>query len=185
MTIAELAEKYDVYVITDEVYEHIVYAPYQHVYCSPSRHEKTYNFLQLCQRRTDHRLASRLYDCAAEITDRIRKVHDLTVGGGASPEAVIPGLQFNRVTMMNCSLFIHTQARSFLNGLDKIGLKHNIPQGVYYIMVDISEFGYDDLKFCEDLAGKSRCRSGIQLSMKLKPLYPVPFCQKETLQAAL
>ena len=31
-TIADLAEKYDAYVITDEVYEHIVYAPNRHVY---------------------------------------------------------------------------------------------------------------------------------------------------------
>lgn len=30
--IAAMAEKYDTYVITDEVYEHIVYAPYQHTY---------------------------------------------------------------------------------------------------------------------------------------------------------
>ena len=39
------------------------------------------------------------------------------------------------------------------NGLDSLGLEHNVPQGAYYVMVDISEFGYaDDLKFCEDLA---------------------------------
>ena len=31
-TIAELAKKYDAYVVTDEVYEHIVYAPYKHIY---------------------------------------------------------------------------------------------------------------------------------------------------------
>ena len=44
----------------------------------------------------------------------------------------------------------------FLNGLDEIGLKHNVPQGTYFVMVDIQEFldlpqfaGYSDLEFCE------------------------------------
>ena len=40
-------------------------------------------------------------------------------------------------------------------GADDLGLVHNVPQGAYYGMMDISEFGYDsDLKFCEDLAAK-------------------------------
>ena len=43
----------------------------------------------------------------------------------------------------------------FCKGLDALGLVHNVPQGAYYVMMDISEFGYDsDLKFCEELAAK-------------------------------
>ena len=43
----------------------------------------------------------------------------------------------------------------FLRGLDDLGIAHNVPQGAYYIMLDISEYGYtNDLKFCEDLAEK-------------------------------
>ena len=43
----------------------------------------------------------------------------------------------------------------FLKGLDDIGLIHNVPEGAYYVMMDISEFGYeDDLRFCEVLAEK-------------------------------
>ena len=44
----------------------------------------------------------------------------------------------------------------FLAGLDRIGLKHNVPQGTYFVMIDIQEFlnlpqfaGYSDLEFCE------------------------------------
>ena len=38
-------------------------------------------------------------------------------------------------------------------GLDAIGLQHTVPQGAYYILMDISEFGFDsDLEFCEVLA---------------------------------
>ena len=41
----------------------------------------------------------------------------------------------------------------FLDGLDRIDIPHNVPEGAYFIMLDISEFGYeDDLEFCEDLA---------------------------------
>lgn len=54
-------------------------------------------------------------------------------------------------------LALYTAKRQhFLEGLDKIGLKHNIPQGTYFVMVDIQDFldlpqfaGYSDLEFCE------------------------------------
>ncbi|MBR2872959.1 MAG: aminotransferase class I/II-fold pyridoxal phosphate-dependent enzyme, partial [Lentisphaeria bacterium] len=43
----------------------------------------------------------------------------------------------------------------FLDGLDHAGIKHTTPQGAYYVLADISEFGYDsDLEFCEILAEK-------------------------------
>ena len=41
----------------------------------------------------------------------------------------------------------------FLNGLKNIGLPFTEPQGAYYVLVDISEFGYsNDLEFCERMA---------------------------------
>jgi len=51
----------------------------------------------------------------------------------------------------------YTRKRDFfLKGLDRIGLKHNIPQRTYFVMVDIQEFlefpqfkGFSDLEFCE------------------------------------
>ena len=40
----------------------------------------------------------------------------------------------------------------FLQGLDAAGLKYSTPQGAYYVLVDIGEFGYeDDLEFCTEL----------------------------------
>ena len=43
----------------------------------------------------------------------------------------------------------------FTEGLEQIGLPFTKPQGAYYVMVDISEFGYEsDVQFCEDLARK-------------------------------
>ena len=50
----------------------------------------------------------------------------------------------------------YTHMRDVLcGGLDDIGLVYTKPQGAYYVMVDISEFGYDDdYRFCEELAEK-------------------------------
>ena len=54
-------------------------------------------------------------------------------------------------------LALYTEKRNyFLAGLDRIGLKHNVPQGTYFVLIDISEFlelpqfqGFTDLQFCE------------------------------------
>lgn len=158
-TIAALAKKYDAYVITDEVYEHIVYAPNRHTYFAalPGMWERTISCSSLSKTYsiTGWRLGYTI--APPEITERIKKVHDFLTVGAAAPlqEAVIPGLKFGQAYYDDL-LAIYTHKRDlFLKGLDEIGLVHNVPQGAYYILMDISEFGYDsDLKFCETLAEK-------------------------------
>ena len=156
-TIARIVIRYDAYVITDEVYEHIVYAPHRHVYISslPGMRERTINTGSLSKTYsiTGWRLG---YTIAPEqITDRIRKVHDFLTVGAAAPlqEAVVTGLNFD-ASYYKELLALYTRKRDlFCTGLDEIGLKHNVPQGAYYVLMDISEFGEpDDLAFCEWLA---------------------------------
>ena len=155
--IAEIIRRYDAYVITDEVYEHIVYAPYRHVYISslPGMRERTINTGSLSKTYsiTGWRLGYTI--APAWITDRIRKVHDFLTVGAAAPlqEAVVTGLCFGPEYYQEL-LELYTKKRDlFCSGLDEIGLVHNVPQGAYYIMMDISEFGaQDDLAFCEWLA---------------------------------
>ncbi len=54
--------------------------------------------------------------------------------------------------MRNFRKNIHTN-EIFLQGLDDIELEHTIPQGAYYILIDISRFGYEsDMEFAEYLA---------------------------------
>lgn len=158
-TIADIVTRYDAYVITDEVYEHIVYKPYKHVYFSalPGMRERTIasGSLSKTYSITGWRLGYTI--APAEITDRIRKVHDFLTVGAAAPlqEAIVTGLRFDQAYYDDL-LAKYTHKRDlFCKGLDDIGLVHNVPQGAYYIMMDISEFGYDDdLKFCEDMAAK-------------------------------
>ena len=159
--IASLAVKYDAYVITDEVYEHIVYAPHTHTYFAglPGMAERTISCSSLSKTYsiTGWRLGYTI--ASAEITERIKKVHDFLTVGAAAPlqEAVVPGLEFGQ-DYYDELLGVYTAKRDlFCNALSDIGLKHNVPQGAYYVMVDISEFGYDDdLAFCYDLAKKTK-----------------------------
>lgn len=158
-TIAALAKKYDVYVITDEVYEHIVYAPHTHTYFAtlPGMWERTISCSSLSKTYsvTGWRLGYVI--APAPIIERAKKVHDFLTVGAAAPlqEAVIPGLKFGQ-DYYDDLLQKYTHKRDlFCKGLDDLGLVHNIPQGAYYVMLDISVFGYDsDLQFCEDLAAK-------------------------------
>jgi aminotransferase len=156
-TIASLAQKYDAYVITDEVYEHIVYAPHRHVYIaslpgmfgrvlSTGSLSKTYSM-------TGWRLG---YVIAPEnLVDAARKVHDFLTVGAASPlqEAAVVGLNFGDEYYENL-LAAYTEKRDlFTGGLKRIGIPYTEPQGAYYVLLDISGFGYDDdLRFCYDLA---------------------------------
>ena len=158
-TIAALANKYDVYVITDEVYEHIIYAPHTHTYFAtlPGMWERTISCSSLSKTYsvTGWRLGYVI--ASAPIIERAKKVHDFLTVGAAAPlqEAVIPGLKFGQ-DYYDDLLQKYTHKRDlFCKGLDDLGLVHNIPQGADYVMLDISAFGYDsDLQFCEDLAAK-------------------------------
>ena len=157
--IADLCNKYDAYCITDEVYEHIVYAPHQHTYFAslPGMWQRTISCSSLSKTYsiTGWRLG---YIIAPEsIIDRAKKVHDFLTVGCAAPlmEAVMPALEFGQ-DYYDGLLAKYTHKRDlFLRGLDTLGIAHTDPQGAYYVLLDIGEYGYgSDLTFCEDLAAK-------------------------------
>ena len=157
--IADLAKKYDTYVITDEVYEHILYAPHQHTYFAtlPGMWERTISCSSLSKTYsiTGWRLGYII--APAPIIDRARKVHDFLTVGCAAPlmEAVIPALEFGQDYYDDLAAKYAHKRELFLKGLDDLKIAHTVPEGAYYIMLDIGEFGYEsDLTFCEDLAAK-------------------------------
>lgn len=156
-TIASLAEKYDTYVITDEVYEHIVYAPHEHVYFAslPGMFQRTLSCSSLSKTYsiTGWRLGYII--APAEIIDTAKKVHDFLTVGAAAPlqEAIVPGLLFDQ-SYYDELLALYTHKRDLLlKGLDDLHIAHTDPQGAYYVLLDISRYGFDsDLEFCEVLA---------------------------------
>lgn len=154
--IACLAVKYDTYVITDEVYEHIVYAPYKHTYFAslPGMFERTISCSSLS--KTYSITGWRLGYCIApeNIIEQIKKVHDFLTVGAAAPlqEAAVVGLEFSDAYYDELQKLYTHKKDLFINGLKELNIPHTEPQGAYYVIVDISEFGYDsDLDFCVDL----------------------------------
>lgn len=155
--IADLAEKYDTFVITDEVYEHIVYAPNKHVYFAslPGMWERTISCSSLSKTYsiTGWRLGYII--APPHIIDVAKKVHDFLTVGAAAPlqEAAVTGLKFGDEYYRDLAAKYTAKRDLFLRGLDDLKIAHTVPQGAYYILLDISEFGYDsDLEFCEVLA---------------------------------
>lgn len=158
--IGALAVQYDAFVITDEVYEHMVYAPCRHV-CMASlpgmfEHTITCSSLSKTYSITGWRLG---YLIGPEtVIENAKKVHDFLTVGAASPlqEAAVTALEFPDAYYDDL-LAVYTEKRDyFLAGLDRIGLAHNVPQGTYFVLADISEFlalpqfsGWTDLAFCE------------------------------------
>ena len=98
LVIADLAKKYDLYVITDEVYEHILYKPHVHTYMASlsGMRERTImcNSLSKTYSITGWRLGYVI--APPEIADRVKKVHDFLTVGAAAPlmEAAVVGLNF-------------------------------------------------------------------------------------------
>lgn len=160
LAIGALAVKYDAFVVTDEVYEHMVYAPMQHT-CMASLpgmydHTITCNSLSKTYSITGWRLGYLIGP--EEVIEAAKKVHDFLTVGAASPlqEAAVVGLEFPQ-SYYDHLLEIYTEKRNFfLKGLDEIGLEHNIPQGTYFVLIDIQKYldlpqfnGYTDFEFCE------------------------------------
>ncbi|MBQ3396011.1 MAG: pyridoxal phosphate-dependent aminotransferase [Synergistaceae bacterium] len=158
--IGKLALKYDAYIITDEVYEHIVFEPYKHVYASalPGMfdHVITCNSLSKTYSITGWRLGYLIGP--AKVVDGARKVHDFLTVGAAAPlqEAAVRAFQLPDSYYKELQDKYTRKRNLFIEGLDKIGMKHNVPQGSYFVMVDISNFlelpqfkDYTDLEFCE------------------------------------
>lgn len=157
--IADFAEKYDTYVVTDEVYEHIVYKPYVHTYFAslPKMKDRTITTTSLSKTYsiTGWRLGYTIAN--KEITQAIKSVHDFLTVGAAAPlqKAAIVGLNFGDEYYEKLQEKYTHKRDIFLNGLKEIGLDFYSPQGTYFVMVDISKFKRkSDYDFCVELSQK-------------------------------
>ena len=158
--IAELAKRYDAFVITDEVYEYIIYDGNRHISMAalPGMYERTITCSSLSKTysMTGWRLG---YLIGPErVIETAKKVHDFLTVGAAAPlqEAAVTGLKFGS-EYYEWLKDLYTEKRDYLCGrLEQMGLPHTTPQGSYFVLVDISGFlerpefsGWTDLEFCE------------------------------------
>lgn len=155
--IAALAEEFDSFVMTDEVYEHIVYQPHRHTYFAslPGMFDRTLSCSSLSKTysMTGWRLGYVI--AAPSVINEVRKVHDFLTVGAAAPlqEAAITALELPDSYYQELQRFYSEKRAMFLDYLKAAGLRYTEPQGAYYVMVDISEFCWkDDTAFCEWMA---------------------------------
>lgn len=145
-TILDLAEKHDAFVITDEPYEHIVYAPHQHVYMNslPGAADRVIvcNSLSKTYSITGWRLG--YVQAAPHIIAQARKVHDFLTVGAAAPlqEAAIAGLELPASYYAGLQATYTAKRETFLGHLRRTGLPFTEPQGAYYVLLDISSLGF-------------------------------------------
>lgn len=160
LEIEAFAEKYDAFVITDEVYEHIIFEPHTHVYAAslPGAYQRTItcNSLSKTFSVTGWRLGFLI--APEEVAEGAKKVHDFLTVGAPSPlqEAACAGFALGQPYYDSLQALYTKKRNFFCEGLDRIGLKHTVPEGTYFILVDISDFlakekfaGWTDLQFCE------------------------------------
>jgi aminotransferase len=191
--IAQLTREFDAFVITDEVYEHIVYKPNVHTYISamPGMFDRTLSCSSLSKTYsiTGWRLGYVI--ASGELIDNARKVHDFLTVGAAAPlqEAAVTALGFDD-SYYHDLLAGYTQRRDFfLSYLDRAGLKYTKPEGAYYVMIDISSFGWkNDVDFCEWMAreiGVAAVPGSSFFHEPVRHLIRLHFAKKmETLRAA-
>ena len=159
--IASLAIKYDAYVIMDEVYEHIVYAPHQHIYMNslPGMWERTVSCSSLSKTYsiTGWRLG---YAIAPQpIMDKIKQFHDFNTVGAASPlmEAAVVGLEMPDSYYEEFGAHYAHMKKLFTEGLDHIGMEYTDPEGTYFVLANIGQYmkkGQTDVDFCLEMAEK-------------------------------
>ncbi len=146
LLILRLAEQYDCFVITDEPYEHIVYAPHVHTYFAtlPGAFERTItcNSLSKTYSITGWRLG--YVHAAPAVIAQARKVHDFLTVGAAAPlqEAAVAGLELPDSYYTGLTALYTRKREIFLEYLRQSGLPFAEPQGAYYVMVDIASLGF-------------------------------------------
>jgi aminotransferase len=151
--IAELAQEFDVAVIVDEVYEHIVFSPYRHTHLAslPGMFERTITCGSLSKTYsiTGWRLG---YVIAPEpISQGVKTLHEYISLNAATPlqEAAVTALNFPDSYYTDLSLAYKRRCEVLLQGLAEAGLPYIEPQGGYFVLADISAFGFeDDTDFC-------------------------------------
>ena len=190
------AEKYDAFVITDEVYEHIIYDGRKHVYMNsiPGMWERTVSCSSLSKTYsvTGWRLG---YAIAPEnIMARIRQYHDFNAVGCPSPlmEAAVVGLNMPLSYYDEFGAHYAHMKKIFTEGMRDIGIPFTDPEGTYFVLADISPYlkkGQSDVDFCEQLARKAGVGAVPGSSFFNEPINNIVrlhFAKKdETLYAAL
>ena len=161
--IARLCRQYDVIAITDEIYDQIIYgepdAPLVHhsLMTIDGMRDRTVviNGMSKSYSVTGWRVGWTIAEPA--ITEAIRKVHDFLTVGAAAPLQEAGAIALSLPDSYYQELADDYRARRDLlcQALDDTGFGFTVPDGSYYVMADISAFGYpNDVAFSDFLVEK-------------------------------
>ena len=158
--IAGLCQEYDALCFTDEIYEHILYprdgAEIQHISMAQLDGMRERTIVVNSMSKTYSVTGWRVGYCIAppEFTGAVRKVHDFLTVGAAAPLQAAGAYALSLPQKYYDTLQTDYQARRelLLPVLEQAGFKTFVPDGAYYIMTDISSFGFDnDVEFTRHL----------------------------------
>jgi len=157
--IAALCRKWDVVCVTDEIYEHILYDGAEHVSMAglDGMRERTVTISGLS--KTWSVTGWRIGWCLAppELTNAIRKVHDFLTVGAPAPlqEAAAVALAMPQDYFRKLADSYRERREFLVPALERAGFKPFSPRGAYYVMTDISSFGFaDDVTFARWLVAE-------------------------------
>jgi aminotransferase len=154
--IRDLCVEFNVLAITDEIYEHILYDGTQHISMASlegmSERTVTINGLSKSYSVTGWRVGWAVG--APAITNAIRKVHDFLTVGAPAPlqEAGAAALGLPRAYYENLATGYKARRDRLIPALAEAGFRCFRPRGAYYVMTDITVFGFaDDVAFTKYL----------------------------------
>ena len=193
--VARLCRRHDVIAITDEIYEFILYDGCRHISIASlegmRERSVTVNSLSKTYSVTGWRVGWAI--ACPEFTNSIRKVHDFLTVGAAAPlqEAGVAALSLPESYYRKLAADYAERRDLLLSVLEDAGFRCFKPSGAYYIMTDVSGFGFpNDVRFAEFLVreigvaavpGSSFYRNPADGAQQLR----FAFCKKlETLEEA-
>jgi aspartate/methionine/tyrosine aminotransferase len=154
--IRDLCVEFNVLAITDEIYEHILYDATQHISIATldGMRERTItiNGMSKTYSVTGWRVGWTV--APPQITNAIRKVHDFLTVGAPAPlqEAGASALALPAEYYQKLADGYRARRDRLIPVLEEVGFRCFKPRGAYYVMTDISAFGYpDDVSFAQYL----------------------------------
>jgi aminotransferase len=146
--IRDLCIEFDVLAITDEIYEHILYDGTEHISMASLEGMRertvTINGMSKTYSVTGWRVGWAV--APEKITNAIRKVHDFLTVGAPAPlqEAGAAALSLPAEYYAKLAEGYRVRRDHLIPALEAAGFKCFRPRGAYYVMTDISAFGFDD-----------------------------------------
>ena len=146
MQIAALAEEFDTWVITDEVYEHLVFDGREHVYFAtlPGMAGRTLSCSSLSKTFSITGWRLGYVQAPAAVIAQARKVHDFLTIGAAAPlqHAVVTALGWGPDYYAGLAAEYQGRRDVLLGYLAKTGLEYSTPEGAYFVMLDVTPLGF-------------------------------------------